>query len=300
MASFSVVAMVLETEDVLRAFASYYARRGAARIALFYDAPECPFDLSDIPNTELVALDDAFWQGDRPADLTARQAAVFSRAYTTVPGDWVIIVDADEYMDTDLPLAEFLDRLDPGVIAARAPPSEAVYGPGDDPHRLLGATHFRRRMPDALWARVLSRLLYGAGSRGLFRRGLLGHQLGKQMVRTGVPGLEIGNHVTRQGGEVVTREVGGARLLHHDAAHFPRWKEKWGHRVSGATLAGAMAPARRRQFEAIQAAFAEGEDALLRLYLRYYGLTSWQYRTLAALGLAFRRPGPPAKGENRV
>ncbi|MEZ5797433.1 MAG: hypothetical protein R3D63_08210 [Paracoccaceae bacterium] len=120
----------------------------------------------------------------------------------------------------------------------------------------------------------------------------MGHAIGKQFVRAGVPGLEVGIHSVHVDGVLQEPEVladyraGGCFLAHFDAISQPRWQAKWQRRIAARDTL-EMGRKRDRQMERFGRAAGKTQAALDRLFARHYVLTPRQYAALKAVGLAF-------------
>lgn len=294
--SFSTVSLMREEASVVERFATHYRRLGAEAVVIYRDGPVAHPAGPERSGVALVDCDADFWHrlGGRPEGLEARQHAVYRHALARAPCPWMLVVDADEYVFGDRDLGGFLASVPAEVASVRLPTAEAVWGPGDALGRPFGSTHFRLRWPRPLLWKTPRRPLYGRASRFL-RQGLAGHTAGKQVLRTGRSYSLIGNHHAEQDGRCVSRWApalpGGGCLHvgHFDAIGLERWMEKWRQRIAGETLALRMAGLRRAQMRAVAAALEQGGEAPARLFRSLYGLSPLQYRSLAAVGLAFRR-----------
>ena len=296
-ARYSTVSLMREDPEVIARFISYYRGCGAEEIMIFHDGPIPCLAQLDLTGVVLRECDAAFWQGlgGRPEGLEDRQHAVYQLGLRRCRADWMLVVDADEFVFGDQSLDRFLDWVPDRVASVRLPTAEAVWGPGDNIDKPFGSTCFRTS-----WARVrlwklLRRLIYGKVS-PFFRHGVAGHLSGKQFLRTGRSYSLIGNHTAEQDGKAVSvwadslgPEGQGMYVGHFDAIGYARWKQKWQRRISHDTLANRMAGTRSAQMAAVAAAFQSGEPATRRLFLRLYAVSPLQFRLLSALGYAFRR-----------
>ena len=297
MATFSTVSLMQETPDVVQTFVRYYRNAGAAQMLVYYDGPAPDLRLEGT-DAVLVECDAAFWTaacGARPEAVEDRQSAVYEAAYARCGADWLLVVDADEFVFGDRGIPEFLDLIPAEVDAVGLPTAEAVWGPGDDPDIAFGSRHFRLGWPHGRLWRVPQRLVFGRIA-GYLHDGLAGHVSGKEFVRVGRRLDWIGNHYALRDGISVTRRaesidasLGGMFLGHFDAIDYPRWVEKWRRRIDKETVARKLSGPRRRQMSLIAGSIERGEDAARRLFARFYRLTRAQFRALSMLGLAFRR-----------
>ncbi len=296
MTSFSVVVMTNETPDVMRRFLKYYKDSGSECIFVYYDIEkeDCNQEESGV---EFTFLNEDFWRSakcERPTLVEERQVFVYADAYARCESDWLLIVDADEYVFGELPIRQFLDWVPRDAPAIRLETAEAVYGPGDDPTRAFGARHFRLAHRSRIW-RILGPLVYGRDA-DLFEYGVAGHHQGKQFVRTGISDARPNLHGTHVDGVQIARRLTSfpsprpqMYLGHFDALSLDRWSEKCLARITGRTRLLSRQRNRQAQLEVVRAAAARGDAALRRTFECIYGLRGWRYRILKAFGLAFRR-----------
>ena len=206
MGLFSVVAIVLEEPEVLHKFASYYLSIGASRIYLYYDG-DLPDELSFADDrVSVVSCNRDYWRTlgfEKPVVFLERQTAIYTHHAKQDDCDWMLVVDADEFVFGVDDLGAGLDAAPPEVVSLRMPVAEAVYTSGDDEDAICGSTWFRLAIHrrTRLWKAVL----YGWRGRQ-FQSGLIGHALGKQFVRLPVSdNLLIEAHWTNVRGEGACR-----------------------------------------------------------------------------------------------
>ena len=297
MADFSVVAMMRESPDVVRRFVQYYRKLGAAQIYVYHNGPA--EELPALAGVDVTVCTPEFWaryvSGPMTDSLDDRQRVCYRDCYDRCGSDWLLVVDADEFVFGDRPLAPLLDRLPASVEAVFFPTAEAVFGPGDRIEDAFGCSHFRTGWTRQRWWGLLGPVVYGAAAR-LMSAGVMGHSAGKHMLRTGLDVTAIGGHRSQRGEKVIgmpaaaaLSDFAGFHLAHFDALSLPRWEAKWRYRIDRVVVAPHMSPGRRRQMEEIARALAAGEGAAL--FRRLYGLGPVQYRLLALGRTAFRRPG---------
>jgi hypothetical protein len=295
MSGFSVVAMMRETPDVVQRFVSYYRKLGAEQIFIYHNGPAEEFP--QVSGIDLTICTADFWarhvDGPMTDSLDDRQRICYRDCYTRCTSDWLLVVDADEFVFGDRPLAPLLARLPASVEAVTFPTAEAVFGPGDRIEDAFACTHFRTGWGRRRLWRLFAPLVYGR-SAAVMNGGVMGHLKGKHMLRTGLDVTAIGGHGSRRGDTVIGMpaakalpEFAGFYLAHFDALSLPRWEAKWRYRIDRVVLTPYMSRGRRRQMEEITKALAAGRGAAL--FRRFYGLGPVQYRILAASGTAFRR-----------
>lgn len=295
MASFSTVSLIREEPEVVRRFIDFYCRAGADEILIYWDgaAP----DLGDLPTeVVLVDCDKAFWDGmpgGRPEGLEDRQSAIYQAGLARCRSGWLLVVDADEFVFGDRPIAAFLDGVPADADSVSVATAEAVWGPGDDIAAPFGSTHFRKRWRShRLWSGC-RRAVYGEVA-SYMQYGLTGHIAGKEFLRAGRPYSWIRNHSAERDGVGITRpaarlnpELAQMYVGHFDAIGIARWTQKWRQRIRRDTLANNMTPSRVSQMNLVAERLDRGEgEALFRAF---YGLSPLQYAALSTLGYAFRR-----------
>lgn len=299
MVDFSVVAMMRESPDVVRRFVQYYRRLGASQIYVYHNGPaeELAPLAGGLAGVDVTVCTPEFWarhvDGPMTDSLDDRQRVCYRDCYDRCAADWLLVVDADEFVFGDRPLAPLLARLPASVEAVFFPTAEAVFGPGDRIEDAFGCSHFRVGWNRQRWWGLLGPLVYGRAA-PMMNVGVMGHSAGKHMLRTGLDVTAIGGHRSQRGATVIgmpaaaaLAEFAGFHLAHFDALSLPRWEAKWRYRIDRVVVAPFMSPGRRRQMEAIAAALAAGQGAAL--FRRLYGLGPVQYRLLALGGAAFRR-----------
>ncbi len=295
MTSFAVAAIVREEREILEVFVDYYLSLGAVEVALYCDGPAPEGFAPTDPRVRLIICDAEFWRGlglVNP-DFYQRQSTAYSHHVLHAPGDWTLIVDADELVFGDGPIGDLLDRVPAEIEGIRLPTAEAVYGPGDDEDGLFGSTWFRVAMTGRL-QRALP-LIYGSEVAQLLEKGLLGHSQGKQFVRNGTQGLEIRAHSAFRDGVRITRD---ARVWmtdtkrwwvgHFDAISFERWIAKWKLRGQRRAVSRNR-NSRKRQMSQVLEAVEAGPSQARSVFRRHYRASGLQLMVLRAAGFAFQR-----------
>ena len=296
MADLAVVSMMRETPDVIERFIEYYRRLGASDILIYFDGPEA--ERPDVAGARFIMLTPQRLAalGSVGDALSDRQQCCFRDAYDhRVSADWMLVVDADEFVFGDCSLQELLDAVPEQVEAVVFPTAEAVWGPGDDPLEAFGCTVFRTPWKGRGPRARLARAVYGSLA-PLLQNGVMGHSNGKHMVRTGRGIPFVGVHRSKRDGKDLTVPVArlgarfaGFRLGHFDAISKARWEVKWRHRIDGVITNPLGTETRRKQMKLVAAALAAGDGTAM--FRRFYGLNRVQYSVLRALGLCFRRTG---------
>jgi phage gp37-like protein len=296
MTAFSTVSLMRESPEIIGRFVRYYLAAGAEEVMVFHDGP-APFPLEN-PGMTLVECDAAFWAkacGERPVALEDRQSAVYGLGQRRCRTEWLLVVDADEYVFGDRSIPSFLGTIPEDAESVSLPTAEAVWGPGDQIDAPFGSTHFRLEWRRPWLWRLAWRPLYG-GMGADMRRGLLGHVRGKQFLRADRRYSAIRNHDVLRDGRVLTRPaaevapaLSGMFLGHFDAISRARWTQKWRQRLTGETVARGMAGGRTRQMSRIGERLGRGEKDARALFRTFYGLSRGQYAVLNGLGFAFQK-----------
>lgn len=293
MALFSVVAMMRESPEIVRRFVDYYRKLGATEVFVYFNGP--PEDLPPIPGATRTDCTPAFW--DRYSDvplgsLEERMEVCYRDCKTRCTTEWMLIVDADEFVFSERSIAALLDTIPDEVDSIGVPTAEAVWGPGDDLDEPFGSTYFRTKWTPNHW-RFLRRLIYGTISAQM-RFGVLGHVVGKHLIRTDREYSQTNGHHSSRNGRVITKPAAlvskdwvGTYVAHFDAISLERWQRKWRWRLEKEIVAVGMSRTRLEQMQMVGDAMAAGRTR--QLFRRFYGLSAFQYRALALLGHGFRR-----------
>ena len=146
--SWGTVSTVFEYPDLTVFFAAYHLAAGAKEVHVYLDNPEDPaFErLSNLPGCVPVRCDGAHWarltRGVRPQAHTRRQSVNANHCYRRCNIDWLIHIDADEFLHQIGDLAAELAELPADVHCVRYPVVERVFLPGDRRDRIIGG-HYR-------------------------------------------------------------------------------------------------------------------------------------------------------------
>ncbi|MBW4960572.1 glycosyltransferase family 2 protein [Sulfitobacter sp. CW3] len=227
------------TRDILQ-FAAYHLAAGAHRIYIYLDAPNPQaFEFLDAhPKIRVITCDDKYWKQrkrDRPDMHQVRQTANATHAYNRrAEVDWLIHMDADEFLVADRPVAEILAERPADPHATRIRPMEQLSG---NPSAFKG---FIPSGPDR--ARITADLYptYGAHVKG----GFLSHLAGKVFVRTGLPKINIRIHNVFQDGEMLDCHdpQDGIDLAHVHAKTWEDWIAAYRYRVTKGSYRSELGP----------------------------------------------------------
>jgi hypothetical protein len=189
MASWGTCTLLKNPVDEVMAYVAHHQEMGAERVFLFFDDPTDPAAdlLETVAGVVVTRCDEAFWNGlvgQRPFRHTERQRQVLMKTYLGCGLDWLLHIDTDEFLLSDLPVDELLDEVPAHLATVKAQPFEAM--PGDRPKgdRIYRSVHFRSQITDP----ALIQQLFGPFAPAL-HRGMVSHRLGKSFFRTGVPNM---------------------------------------------------------------------------------------------------------------
>lgn len=188
-ASWMVHALVDETVDLTAAFVAHYLDLGADLVHLYLDRvrPDVDALLASQPKVRLTTCDATYWaargNGKRPPLLADRQLAALREVYAGLEQDWLFYCDADEYLVPPLDFGTYLACQPATVpflrievverVQRRDHPAETVFG-GIGRRVLIG------RNDDVV-------RIYGEDAARMMRQGMLGHSIGKSVIRRGRP-----------------------------------------------------------------------------------------------------------------
>lgn len=251
--TWSVVATVDEPPALIQAFVAWYLHLGASEIFLYFDRPDDPAApmVAAVPGVQVVCCDGPHWARlgkSRPHRHQVRQTRNAKDAYQRVTADWLLHVDADEYLRADIPVHYMLGQIATGADYAVVPVAERVHLGNQDPTIFAGA--FRRPFPGKA---AEGRELFGPDFDMTFR-GLTGHAIGKSFVRAGRQ-IEMSVHRPKPNGPdaLTTNTVDGAELLHFDGLTRLQWVYKLLRKADAFSNQNGMPPSphRGRQIAAI-------------------------------------------------
>lgn len=221
------VSTVKDTLDNVRSFVVGNLRGGADHLFVFMDAPDTAVRrfLDNHPSVTCVRTNAAWWQGERPRRLNARQQINANAVRTVLSAfdevDWLVHVDADERVNVDRGL---LDELDPAVSAIRLTPLESVsvmHPVGG----LAGVREFKRLLdPEDL---ILLTTL-GVISRPKNGAYFHGHIHGKSGVRPRLDRwLTLHHAVDHTGARLPAHVDDSLRVLHYESWSGEEFLRKW-------------------------------------------------------------------------
>lgn len=202
-----IVTTAKEAPDLLLAFAAHHASIGASRIHLYLDDPDPDLArrLVEIPGVDVTLCDEIYWQmvrGKRPSAQENRQVENAMDAYGRTDVDWLIHIDADEFISPRANIVTELTFVPDEFHFVELEVRERVYTPEHGPMSIFSGQF---RVPLNRRARA-ARALFGDMA-AFTTRGFSGHCAGKSFVRVGLEHLIMGIHVPR------LRKVGNERLM---------------------------------------------------------------------------------------
>ncbi|MBW4707930.1 glycosyltransferase family 2 protein [Roseobacter sp. YSTF-M11] len=231
--------------DVLR-FAAFHLSAGAHRIHICLDAPNpgAFAALKAHPKCRVTQCDDAYWQqvkGHRPAKHQIRQSFNATRTYRRVRDvDWLIHMDVDEFLVSELPVASALAALPQNIQSARTRPMEAL-APSDAATFPDAFKKFLPNGPARLETAMRLYPTFGAYVKG----GFVSHVAGKLFVRTGLPDMKIRIHNAQQNEQMNPRstELDQVALAHCHASNWQAWRDAYQYRFEKGSYRANLAPA---------------------------------------------------------
>ena len=245
--SWAVVATVDEPPALIQTFLAWHLSLGAAEVHLYFDRADDPAAaLCDgLPGVFVTICDDAYWAQTgkpRPARHQVRQVRNARHASQRTEADWLLHIDADEFLWAEEPVSTCLSRGDQTLDAVVAPVAERFYDTGSIASAVT-VLEGPFRKPFADGARQ-GRAMFGPDY-DLTLRGLTGHVQGKSFVRRARK-LNISIH--RPGGADLRIETcAGITLLHFDGLTSLHWVYKLLRKADAFLNRAGMPPSRHRQ-----------------------------------------------------
>jgi hypothetical protein len=183
--SWGLVMTAREPAALVLANVAYHLGLGAAEAHVYLDDPADPAAalLAGLPGVHLTLCDDAHWAGlarRRPEGQNRRQGMNATQAYRRAGVDWLIHLDADEFLRPTGDMRAELAAFPRGFGYVAVPPAERAYPAGRAQQGLFDGG-FRRplRVPPRL-----HRALTGRAAPYL-ELGLASHTSGKAFTPTG-------------------------------------------------------------------------------------------------------------------
>lgn len=245
MTKWGLAATIRAPADEILAFAAYHIDLGAHRLYLYLDAPDTAAfgALKAHPKIRVTRCDDAHWRRrgiPRPAKHQVRQCVNATHAYARrAEVDWLIHMDADEFLWPDAPVAALLSDLPADTLCGRIRPIEAVAGDGTLFKSFIPAGPERSDIVARLYPR------FGAYVKG----GFLSHVAGKLFARTGLDPLEFRIHNIFRDGVMNPgqTELTAIALCHCHAKSWEDWIAAFRYRLAKGAYRADLPAARPRE-----------------------------------------------------
>ena len=228
--------------DVLR-FAAFHLQAGAHRLYLYLDDdnPIAAKALKSHPKCRVTTCDNTYWRahGNRPHKHQARQSANATHAYRRrAEVDWLIHIDADEYLVSEQGVGTVLSQIPQDTLAARVRPMEALSG---------DTTAFKKFIPNGPDRLRLVRTIYPTYGEYV-KGGFLSHLAGKLFIRAGLDNtrLQIHNAFQRKTPLPPIDHLQGIDLAHAHAKTWEDWQASYRYRLEHGSYRDGLAPNKPR------------------------------------------------------
>lgn len=241
--TWSTVSFVKDTPENVRRFVSYHLGLGARRMQIFFDDPEdpCIEMLADVAEVTATACSPEFWLKHLgSADVFThgrRQNTATTVGYTQATEDWVLNLDADEFLHLGaVPVSTFLSEIPAEVNAIRFRPAESVLV--EDPQ---GREHFRLPID----RKSVTQIHGDFGVNTKRRLGFFGHLDGKTLLRSGLQGIRLRQHWPEGEDRQVLLDLDLEAspqmcILHRNAEEYEIWRGKLDFRLSTNSIPGQL------------------------------------------------------------
>lgn len=202
-------------------FLAWHLDAGAADILVHLDQPDD--DLAKNlahPKVRFVQCDDAYWaHAPEKAREThqLRQAYNATRGYNRSDLDWLAHIDVDEFLLTELALADHLANAPVDAAFVRLAPVEMLASP--DPWS--GTAYFKRTRKHAKRKKDALRSIYPTFGEYV-PEGFISYTGGKNIARVGLPNVRFGIHaLLHKGAKITNGPLLEDAVIGH--AHAPDW-----------------------------------------------------------------------------
>ncbi|MEQ6248330.1 glycosyltransferase family 2 protein [Sulfitobacter sp. HNIBRBA3233] len=248
MQTWGVVSTIKAPAASILRWAAWHLEAGAHRVTVYLDDanPAAQAALRDHPKCRVRRCDDGYWQrqhGKRPDAHQSRQTFNATHAYARADDvDWLVHLDADEFLVSDQPVASYLSDLPADVLSARTRPMELLAGSDvarDAAFKMfIPAGKQRERIVASLYPE------FGAHLKG----GFLSHIAGKVFCRTGLGPVKFRIHNVFLGEEMNPGhvEIDDLHLAHFHAPDWDSWRAQYDYRFSRGAYRADLGPARPR------------------------------------------------------
>lgn len=296
--SWGIVMTVREPAQLVLANVHFHLSQGASEIHVFLDEPEDPVGeiLDGVIGCFVYRCDAAHWtkvnRGRRPPRQTRRQSVNATSVYTKSNLDWLIHLDADEFVYQKRPLAEELAYAPraPGFVALQV--RERAYLDKSQSELFDGAFRVPFEGRDAMQVP-----LYGEMAPFL-TKGVSGHSAGKSCVPVGRD-LRMSIHAprTQKGERIPPLHSASSVLLHFDGLTRLHWIVKMMRYATG-TPEGLVGPHRMAQLAFLEEQ-CSGLSEVGEFHDMLKSVDAEQDKRMTALGLLEHLPfdiGDTARG----
>ena len=188
--TWAIVATVKEPVETIKEFLAHYLSLGCDEIRVFFDDPNDPAAQATegLERVRATLCTDEYWDGDRPERHERRQVINARHAYQACGCDWIIHVDADEYLFCPNGIANLLAAVSPDEASVGVVPAEPLINPKDGRIRAYNSP-----LPNNAFGQRIGETAFGK-IYPLLANGLLSHVVGKYFLRTGLKGTPIAIH----------------------------------------------------------------------------------------------------------
>ncbi|MCH2163184.1 MAG: glycosyltransferase family 2 protein [Marinovum sp.] len=200
-ASWGIVMTVREPQVLVQANVAWHLALGASEIHVYFDDPRdlAAGVLGPLPGVIATMCNDAHWLSvapakRRPPGQMRRQALNANHALSRCKVDWLVHLDADEFLSCDGDLSEVLGHLLRIGGEIVFPVLERFYPEGEVFATVFDGS-FRRSTRGTFWRHsedTLAKTLFG-DAHGALVKGVVGHSAGKCAVPRDA-GLRLGIH----------------------------------------------------------------------------------------------------------
>ena len=293
--TWAVVATADEPAPLVASFVAHHLNEGAQAVHVFLDKgdPETVKALRGMKGCILTRCNRDYWEaqngGTHPYLHTRRQIINANLAYQQCQADWLIHIDADEFIRSGAAVSAALAKVPADCDHLRLRVAERVMPAGQEQSGLFDGMF---RLPAPGQTAVMDEIY--SPFAGYLDKGLTGHQNGKAVVRTG-RGLNLGIHQPLP--EIPSRPILETRLLHFDGLTEFHYLTKLLRRAHEKPLPGKPrhSPGRLAQMAAMRES-AGAPEAFPALARALKTLTAAQEARLQALGVIDRAPFSPNLG----